>query len=262
MEPTLKQTKKLIEVTDDAGFTKEDMQFLLGEGLYTDLVRFVANQSLRSRRDPKKLRLEIQKLFGLTNLFATPAEQLKMFIDINKKLKLGFNEESLEQQAVPTEETSGLVVWTFEAMLETPEKTFETVRQLIKSPFGNGCVPTSCRLAGIAPGCYWKPMYLRWVKIDLGADLGVAPGVGTHTRSAHIGPMWQAVYSPNWFANIGGTFDGMEIPEVSLPGFRLHYGEVGGVPHLEPVRIRQHTLDISYTNNNKSKSQAALARYV
>lgn len=253
MEPTLAQTKKLIEVTDKAGLSKDDMQFLLEEGLYTDLVRYAGNHALRARRDSKKIRIEIQKLLGLSALFATPAEQLQMFIRINREHRLGFSNDSLRLLATPTEETSGLVVWTLEATLDTPAETFDTVRYLMG-------MESSCEIIGVYDETNWKPRSIRWVKIDLGADLGVRPGLGRNSQSAHIGPMWQAIYSPNWFKSLGGRFDGMDIPEVSLPGFSINYGKVGGVPHLEPSRIRQHALDHSYTNSGKG--QAALARYV
>lgn len=261
MTPTLGQMRKLIEQTDNANLSLEDMKYLLEEGLYTDLLRFAGNPALRERRNAKEIRLAVQKIFGLSALFATPAEQLAMFIEINKQQKLRFDERHFEALgATPTEETQDLVVWTLEAMLSDPKETFDKVRWLIKSPFGRGSVETSCDISGVAPGCEWKPMTLRWVKIDLGADLGKTANEGTCSQSAHIGPMWQAVYSPNWFASIGQKFDGLEIPEVSLPGFRINYSPEGGVPHLEPTRIRQHTILRSYTNSQKG--QAALARYI
>ncbi len=267
MNATLGQTRKLIEVTDNANLTLEDMKYLLEEGLYTDLLKFVGNSVLRQNRNAKEIRQAVQKIFGLFSLFATPAEQLAMFMEINRKEKLGFTPDHFDfLDSTPNGEAlGGLVVWTLEATLDTPENTFEKVRSLMRSPGGQRGdwedeVPSSCRIAGIAPGCEWHPMMLRWVKIDLGADLGKTAAAGTCPLSAHIGPMWQAVYSPNWFASIGSRFEGMDIPEVSLPGFRIHYSDEGGVPHLEPSRIRQHTVAKSYTNSGRGK--AALARYV
>lgn len=260
MNATLGQTRKLLEQTDNANLTLESMKYLLEEGLYTDLLRFAGNPALRQNRNAKEIRLAIQKILGLSALFATPTEQFSMFVYLNEKHNW-FSLNQLEELGpTPTEETSGLVVWTLEAMLDSPGRTFETVRRLIKNPSYEGTIDSGCRIAGIAPGCDWKPMTLRWVKIDLGADLGKTAAEGTCPQSAHIGPMWQAVYSPNWFASIGSRFDGVEIPEVSLPGFRLHYSDCGGVPHLEPSRIRQHALNRSYTNSGKGL--AALARYV
>lgn len=255
MQATLGQTRKLIEQTDNANLTLEDMKYLLEEGLYTDLLKFVGNRALRRNRDAKKVRLAVQKIFGLSALFATPSEQLAIFAKINEKHHLGFGPEHFASLgSTPTEEAlDDLVVWTLEAMMEDPKETFYTVRGIIG-------IDTSCNIARVADGCSWKPMTLRWVKIDLGADLGKTAAEGTCSQSAHIGPMWQAVYSPNWFWNISGQFGGIDIPEVSLPGYRLNYGKDGGVPHLEPSRIRQHSLTRSYTNSEKGL--AALARYV
>lgn len=272
MHPTLGQVRKLIEQTDNTqGFDEEAMRFLLESGLYTDLLRFSANYALRKRMDEKKVRSQIRATLGIFdeetggNLFTSPAVQLQIFNDINKRYNLGFG--ALHFAALgptPTEDPIGLVVWTLEAMLKDPVKTFEFIRSLIVCPRGSdGIMYFSGTVVGINPMCEWSPMTLRWVKIDLGADQGVIPKDGLCKQSAHCGPLWQAVYSPNWLANIGKTVGDMFIPEVSLPGFLLKYETeegLGGVPHIEPNRLRQHNMCRSYTNSYLGK--AALARYV
>lgn len=272
MNPTLGQIRKLIEQTDNTpGFDKEAMRFLLESGLYTDLLRFSASYPLRMRMEEKKVRSQIKAILGIFdeetggNLFSTPAVQLEIFNDINKRYNLGFG--SLHFVALgptPIEDATGLVVWTLEATLKDPAKTFEFIRSLIVCPrSSDGIMHFSGTISGINPMCEWKPMSLRWVKIDLGAAQGVIPKDGLCRQSAHCGPLWQAVYSPNWLANIGKTVGGRCIPEVSLPGFLLEYKTeegLGGVPHIEPNRLRQHNMCRSYTYNGIGF--AALARYV
>jgi hypothetical protein len=193
-------------------------------------------------------------------MFATPEEQLIIFRKINQKHNLGFNDEHFTKLGLtPTEKADGLVVWTLEAMLQNGFETFGFLHGLIKDEFG-GQIPFGGTLLGVRPVCGWEPMTLRWVKVDLGADQGVAAQERIGLKSAHCAPMWQAVYSPNWFYSIGKTINGLFVPEVSLPGFALRYGELGGVPHLEPTRIRQHSVDHSFANGGVG--EAALACYV
>jgi hypothetical protein len=264
---TLDQGKKLLELTTEHLRDSEDVQFLFESGLYTDLLGFVGNHSLRRRMNLLEVKEAFREALGLNvfpengkAMFATPEEQLAIFHKINQAHNLGFEDKHFAVLGpTPTENANGLVVWTLEAMLQTGLETFNFLWSLIKDgegykiPFGGKCL-------GVQPVCEWKPMSLRWVKIDLGANQGVEPKVGITPMAAHCGPMWQAIYSPNWFYSISKTVNGLFVPEVSLPGFALRYGEHGGVPHLEPERIRQHAVDISYTN--RGVGQAALACYV
>ncbi len=264
---TLDQGKKLLELTTEHLHSSDEVQFLFESGLYTELLSFVGNHSLRNRMDLTEMKVAFRDALGLNvfpengkAMFATPEEQLAIFRKINQKQNLGFEAKHFEALGpTPTEKADGLIVWTLEAMLESGVKTFELVQSLIKC-WGGDTIPFSGVLLGVRPVCEWKPMTLRWVKVDLGADQGVKAQEKISPMSAHCAPMWQAVYSPNWFYSIGKTINDLFVPEVSLPGFALQYGEHGGVPHLEPTRIRQHSVDNSFVNNGVEK--AALACYV
>lgn len=264
---TLDQGKKLLELTTNHLNSSEQVQFLIESGLYTDLLSFVGNRSLRNKIDLAEMKVAFRDVLGLNffpengkAMFATPEEQLAIFRKINQKHKLGFEDKHFEALGpTPTQKAEGLIVWTLEAMLQTGIETFNLIRSFMSDnngyqiPFGGICL-------GVHSVCEWKSMTLRWVKIDLGANQGVEPEKVIGPMAAHCGPMWQAVYSPNWFNSISKTVNEMFVPEVSLPGFALQYGKKGGVPHLEPTRIRQHAVDGSYVNCGVG--QAAVACYV
>jgi len=268
---TVTSALKILELCDKKLCSDDRVDSLLESGFLDDLLTFFGGGMDQRCPDLESLRRKVAIEMDVisfpengASMFASPTKQLEIFKGLNDRDQLGFSAQQLEtaMESIPSsDENDGLVVWTLEAMLANGKDTFNYIRSQIKSRGNTKPIRTSARCIGVRPFCSWSSMSLRWVKIDLGALQGVAPEESFSEPVAHCAPMWQAVYSPNWFYSIGRTINDTLIPEVSLCGFALDYrGEGNGVPHLEPSRIRMHSIDHSFTNNGKG--EAAIALYV
>lgn len=251
---TLDQARKVLDLIADKGLDTDKVQWLLSSGLLSDLLESARYKALYPRIERKS----VQKALGLVSdpagLFTSPSVQLKLFEGWNNEHGLGFSQEDFAKvQTPPADDNIGdLVAWVLEAMLSDPVSTFDLLAdKIVKTTTSGHTLEWHGQCIGLHKGVCWRPMTLRWVRIDFGANPNKTPNEVMGERSVHAGGLWMAAYSPQWLALLGKTIDGLAVPEPSMAGFSLKYS-CPGVPHLASYKIGQQSIDKLYSPEPQS----------
>lgn len=217
-------------------------------------LKFVLQNAIEGRFDPR---------VRLDQLFLSPHIQLEQFRLWNEHYKLGFTADELKSVLeIPRDQGAGLIRPLLEICLETPEKSFETIWQIVKDRqaadgFGHWrweelrSDPKHLRLR---QGIEWR-RGLRWIMLDLGANHKLSSDQvrqDSDTKTlAHIAVLCAGAFFPNWVRNMGQEVDNTFIPFVDIAGFEVWISGAdpwAGVPYLRwDAGDRQVGLDTSWS---------------
>lgn len=197
--------------------------------LLEEILKKVGEGDVASPLDPeatiKALRIVLEGVFPLTDLihglFIPPEKQLELARRWNDLRGWGFTEEDFAKLSPPPSwPDSPLCVVVLNISLNTICMTVEEAWDIFQSVYSGNChrhfVLTDKNHLRLLEGIVFQPRSLKWVVIDLGANVDQTPQeIHNPKNSPHSAVLWAAAYFPLWVQ----AMCQQRVPGVFITGY-------------------------------------------